>query len=248
VDSPWLAKVIDGMKAPLFTFSCEKEADLQAKNIHLTPTGTAFELVYKGKSYKTSIPLAGRYNVYNALGAISALAVKGISIDKIVACLPSFPHVPGRIELVKNPRDLKIFVDFAHSDDALTNVLECLKEFKKGRIITVFGCGGDRDATKRPKMAEAAEEHSDFTIVTTDNPRTEDPNKIIQEIIKGFKQKNYAIEIDRRKAIRKAIEMANPDDIILIAGKGHETYQIFAHKTIEFDDRKAAWEIASERT
>lgn len=142
---------------------------------------------------------------------------------------------------------MKIYVDFAHSDDALTNVLECLQEIRKGRIITVFGCGGDRDKFKRPRMAQACEELSDISIVTSDNPRSEDPVQIANDIIHGFRKKeNYLIELDRREAIRKAIEMARPDDIVLIAGKGHEPYQIFAHKTIEFDDAKVARQLCQE--
>jgi UDP-N-acetylmuramoyl-L-alanyl-D-glutamate--2,6-diaminopimelate ligase len=155
----------------------------------------------------------------------------------------TFKSVPGRLEVVPNPLNYKIFVDFAHTDDALSNVLECLNEFKEGKIITIFGCGGDRDRTKRPKMAEAAEECSDLCILTSDNPRSEDPEAIAREVISGFKQpKKHLVELDRRKAIEKAIEIASPQDTILIAGKGHEKVQIFAHKTVEFDDRKVAYE------
>jgi len=162
--------------------------------------------------------------------------------------MQSPPSVPGRLELVPNPLDLKIYVDFAHTDDALMNVLECLQEIKKRRIITVFGCGGDRDRTKRPKMAQVCEEYSDVSIVTSDNPRSEDPSAIVKEIIQGFCKNNYIVELDRRNAIQKAIDLAEPDDLILIAGKGHEAYQVFAHKTIEFDDRKVAAQICQNKS
>lgn len=148
-----------------------------------------------------------------------------------------------------NNLGIHVYVDFAHSDDSLLNVLKTLQEVKKNRVITVFGCGGDRDAAKRPKMALAAEENSDICIVTSDNPRSEDPIRICQEISSGFKHPNrHHIELDRKNAISLAIAQAKPDDIVLIAGKGHETYQIFAHKTIEFDDRKIASQICQEQS
>jgi UDP-N-acetylmuramoyl-L-alanyl-D-glutamate--2,6-diaminopimelate ligase len=144
---------------------------------------------------------------------------------------------------------LKIYVDFAHSDDSLLNVLTCLQEFKTARIIVVFGCGGNRDITKRPKMAEVCQKYADLSIITSDNPRNEDPKEIIRQIVTGFSEKDsYLIEIDRYQAIEKAISLATPDDIILIAGKGHESHQIFAHKTIEFEDRKVALEICQKKS
>jgi UDP-N-acetylmuramoyl-L-alanyl-D-glutamate--2,6-diaminopimelate ligase len=144
---------------------------------------------------------------------------------------------------------LKIYVDFAHTSDALTNVLESLQEFKQGRLINLFGCGGDRDPYKRPLMAQACERFSDFVIVTSDNPRSEDPQEIANQIVQGFSKNytDYSVELDRRKAIEKAIDMAQPNDVILIAGKGHENHQIFAHKTIEFDDRKVASVLCEQK-
>lgn len=247
IDSPWSKKMIEGCKAKILKYGIESDADLKASNIHLTATGTTFDIHYQGKIYKANSPLVGRYNVYNALGALACGLASGVNMEVLIPLLATFPPVVGRVEAVPNPLDLKIFVDFAHSDDALINVLECLTEFKTGKIITVFGCGGDRDKTKRPKMAEASEEFSDISIVTNDNPRSEDPEAIAKDIIKGFKKNNYIIELDRRKAIQKAIQMAEPQDIILIAGKGHETYQIFQHKTCEFDDRKVAQEVIQEQ-
>lgn len=246
-DSPWHQRMLEGCQAEAFTYGILSDARLKATDIELTPTHTSFKVQYKGKTYSCTWPFIGRFNVYNCLAAISIGLARQAPIDTIIDILQSPPTVLGRLQQVQNPLGLKIYVDFAHSDDALVNVLECLQELKKGRIITVFGCGGDRDQTKRPKMAQAAEEYSDFSIVTSDNPRSEDPEAIARQIIKGFKNsKNYLVELDRRAAILKAIEMATQDDIVLIAGKGHETYQIFAHKTIEFDDAKIAMQTCQQ--
>ncbi len=246
-DSPWSKKMIEDCKAKLIRYGIESECDLKASNIKLTPAGTSFDISFEGKMYSARSPLVGRYNVYNAMAALAVGLASGCTMDALIPLLDTFPPVVGRVEPVPNPLNLKIFVDFAHSDDALINVLECLTEFKTGKIITVFGCGGDRDRAKRPKMAKAAEEYSDISIVTNDNPRSEDPEEIAKEILKGFRKNNYIVELDRRRAIQKAIELAEPQDIILIAGKGHETYQIFQHKTCEFDDRKVALEIIQEQ-
>ena len=190
----------------------------------------------------------GRFNVYNCLAATAVGLSRGLPLEQIAKVLESAPAVPGRLQAVPNPLGLKIYVDFAHSDDSLQNVLDCLQEFKTGRIITVFGCGGDRDKTKRPKMARVCQDHSDIVIVTSDNPRNEDPAAIIRQILAGMtNQENALVEIDRYKAIEKAVDLATSDDIILIAGKGHETYQIFAHKTIEFDDRKVTLQVCQKR-
>lgn len=247
-DSPWLEKIIEGCKTQILTYAIENTADLKASDIKLTPQGTDFILEYKGTRYDVSIPLVGRFNVYNSLAAIGAALVHGDPLDKIIDLLNRCPSVPGRLEPVPNSENLKIYVDFAHTSDALENVLECLNELKTGKIITVFGCGGDRDKTKRPLMAAVAENFSDICIVTSDNPRNEIPEVICKEIVSGFKNaEKHIIEIDRKKAIMKAIDMSSPDDIILIAGKGHEMCQIFAHKTIEFNDRKVAEGICSSR-
>jgi UDP-N-acetylmuramoyl-L-alanyl-D-glutamate--2,6-diaminopimelate ligase len=248
IDSPWHAQMLQNCSANVLAYGLGAEANVRASTIKLSSAGTDFTVTYKGESIHCRSPLVGRFNVYNYLAALCVGLARQVPIKKLVDILSSFPRVPGRLEQIENALGLNIFVDFAHSDDALINVLECLQEFKKGRIITVFGCGGDRDRTKRPKMAKAAEEFSDFCIVTSDNPRSEDPQQICNEIIKGFQDKDkWMMEIDRREAIKKAIHMATPDDIILIAGKGHETYQIFAHTTVEFDDRKISAQLCIEK-
>lgn len=249
IDSPWHAKITAGCKAQILTYGIENPADLRAKDISLSSQGTSFNLEYQGKTYPCQIPLVGRFNVYNSLAALATVLCKGIALDKALAQLKTIPPVNGRLQSVPNPLNLKIYIDFAHSDDALANVLECLNELKTGRIITVFGCGGNRDQSKRPKMAQVSESLSDISVVTSDNPRTEVPERIIEDILKGFKSKSkHIVEIDRKHAIEKAISLATPDDIVLIAGKGHEAYQIFAHKTVEFDDAKVALQICEERS
>lgn len=247
-DSHWHSHILQGCQAQVIKYAIQSPADLRAYDINLTSSGTTFILEYKGKTIHCSWPLIGRHNVYNFMAAVSVGLARNLPLEKVVHLLSGVAPVPGRLEAVPNPLGLKIYVDFAHSDDALINVFECLQELKSGRIITVFGCGGDRDKTKRPKMAKACEEYSDISIITSDNPRSEDPLEICKQISQGFqKQSSYIIEIDRRNAIEQAIDIATPNDIVLIAGKGHEPYQIFAHKTIEFDDRKVAFQICTQK-
>lgn len=245
-DSPWTEKILEGCKAEIFTYGTKNPSRLFAKDIQLTSQGTKFHLLYQDKQIPCQIPLVGRFNVYNCLAATAVCLVKGHGLETIVPLYSRLPAICGRLEPVENHLGLKILVDFAHSDDALKNVLECLAELKTGKILTVFGCGGDRDQQKRPKMAKAAEAYSDLCIVTSDNPRGEDPEAICRQVISGFTSNAYIVELDRKKAIELAILRASPGDIILIAGKGHETSQIFAHRTIDFDDRKVAQEILRE--
>lgn len=248
-DNPWHRQIIKNCTVPVLTYGIDQSADIMAADIKFTASGTSFLLTYQGKKIPCTIPMVGRFNVYNTLAAIGVLIAKKISLDKLPTLLASFKSVPGRLEFVPNDLCLNIFVDFAHTDDALENVLMTLAEFKKGKLITVFGCGGDRDRTKRPKMAKAAEKYSDIVVVTSDNPRSEDPEMICREIILGLeKQEGYIVEVDRRKAIEKAIELATADDLILIAGKGHEKFQIFAHRTIEFDDCQVASELCKTKS
>lgn len=247
-DSGWLGKIVEGCTAKILTYAIEGQADLKASTINLTPKGTEFQLHYEGDVYPVSIPLVGRFNVYNCLASIGVCLVKGEPLQKILPLLAKCPPIPGRLEAVSNNQELKIYVDFAHTDDALENVLETLAELKSGKIITVFGCGGDRDKSKRPRMGKVAEKYSDHVIITSDNPRSEVPEQICIQVAQGFiDAKKYQIEIDRKKAIHLAIKMAKPEDIVLIAGKGHEISQVFAHKTIEFNDRKVAEELCQSR-
>ena len=244
-ESPWKEVMVQECKAPILTYGFSQRADIYADNIQLNFRKTEFTVNFRDEKAHFNWEMIGRYNILNCLAAIGACLAKGVSLQVLPPLVQSFVSVPGRLEKVDNFRGLNLFVDYAHTPDALEKVLTCLREIKQGKIITVFGCGGDRDRGKRPKMGRAAEEGSDFTIVTSDNPRSEDPQKICAEVAKGFSFSNFAVVVDRRQAIEKAIEMATPKDLILIAGKGHETYQSFSHQTIPFDDRKVAQEIAN---
>ncbi|WP_047395573.1 UDP-N-acetylmuramoyl-L-alanyl-D-glutamate--2,6-diaminopimelate ligase [Cetobacterium sp. ZOR0034] len=212
------------------SYSLNGEADLDNKTIkEMKPT------------------LLGKFNMYNVLAAIGVGKLLGIDSNLIKERVENIKGAPGRFEAVSVGQDFRVVVDYAHTGDALENILQGVVDLgEEGKIITVFGCGGDRDKTKRPVMAEVAERYSQLVIVTSDNPRTEKPEDIIEDIIKGFKNKNYIIEIDRKEAIKKAVLKAEKDDIILIAGKGHETYQILGTTKIHFDDREIAVEAIKE--
>lgn len=243
IDDPAHEIMLFSCKARKISYGLSPKAELYADNITLSAESTRFDVAYQGRKVSIATPLIGRFNVYNLLASIAAGLSASIPLEEMAEKLKTFSRVPGRLERVLNPKGLHIFVDYAHTDDALKNVLETLNEFKSGRLITVFGCGGNRDRAKRPKMAAVAEAMSDFVIVTTDNPRQEDPEEIIREITAGFQNKSrYTIDLNRSAAIAKAIQMATSKDIVLIAGKGHETYQIFSEKTITFDDRQVALE------
>jgi UDP-N-acetylmuramoyl-L-alanyl-D-glutamate--2,6-diaminopimelate ligase len=240
-DDPFKDVMIAASTAPVMRFGTSPNADLCAVDIECTEQGSYFSVTYLGKRQPFFLPLVGKYNVYNALAAIGVGLAKGFTLVQMAPVLRYFQTVPGRTERVPNALGLHIFVDYAHKSEALRNVLEMFALFAKRRLITVFGCGGDRDREKRPIMARIAEEYSDMTIVTSDNPRSENPQDIVQEIIRGFSgSANYLVELDRYKAIYTAIEMASSDDIVLIAGKGHERVQIIGHQTIDFDDRVVA--------
>ncbi|MCB1136888.1 MAG: UDP-N-acetylmuramoyl-L-alanyl-D-glutamate--2,6-diaminopimelate ligase, partial [Chlamydiia bacterium] len=252
-EDPRSGDIVKDCQATVLWYGFGKECDVRAENVELSHLGTEFDLVYQGQRQAVKWPLIGRFNVYNYLAAASVGICRGWALKDVVKALDSFEGVKGRLQEVPNRLGVQVLVDFAHTDDALRNVLECLTEVQKGRIITVFGCGGCRDRSKRPKMAAAAEKYSSFVIVTSDNPRLEAPEAICAEIAQGFSSKEgYCIEPDRRLAIRKAVEEADLGDIVLIAGKGHECYQVFAHETIEFDDVREAQriceEVAEERT
>ncbi|MCB1109447.1 MAG: UDP-N-acetylmuramoyl-L-alanyl-D-glutamate--2,6-diaminopimelate ligase [Chlamydiia bacterium] len=225
------------------TYGINTPADLKAENVAFSLEGTTFDLHYKNRVVSLSSPLIGQYNVYNVLAAFAALLLKGESLVALQKKLLSFPGIPGRLERVPNERGLNIFVDFAHTPEALAKVLDTLQSVKEGRIITIFGCGGERDHGKRPLMAEAAERYSDQVIVTSDNPRGEDPLAICQEVATGLKREAL-IEVDRRAAIERGIFMAQKGDTVLIAGRGHEPFQKIGGSRVPFDDRVVASQIS----
>ncbi len=228
------------------TYAIDAPADFRATAIEMDLSGSRFILQFQGEKIPIEIPLMGRFNVYNVLAAIAVAHVRGIGMKEISDRLKTFQPVLGRLQKVPSKKGTHVFVDFAHKPDALENVLRTLEELKQGRIITVFGCGGNRDREKRPKMAAIAENYSDVVIVTSDNPRNEDPEEIIREIQKGFTKKSYVIEIDRKKAIGMGLALLEKGDILLIAGKGHETNQIFANRTIFFDDALITQELCQK--
>jgi UDP-N-acetylmuramoyl-L-alanyl-D-glutamate--2,6-diaminopimelate ligase len=224
------------------------QCDFRANNFRQNARGMEFELAAKGKTYLVRAPLIGRFNVYNLLGTLAAASACGIRPREAVAAVAGAPQVPGRMENVGNAGGATVFVDYAHTPDALENACRTLKELDPRRLITVFGCGGDRDRGKRPLMAAAAARHSDACVITSDNPRSEDPLAIIREIEPGIGGKGHRSIPDRAEAISFAVRNALSGDLILIAGKGHETTQQFADHTIDFDDRKHAHKALRERS
>src|SRR5256885_3711542 len=223
-------------KVSIVTFGTGLKADFRASNYRMEFGGTSYQLDARGKSYLVRVPLIGRFNVANSLGALAAANALGIGLREAVLSVAKSPQVPGRLEMVPAKRQFQVFVDYAHTPDALLNVLKTLRELEPRRLIVVFGCGGNRDREKRPLMGRVADQNSDHAIITSDNPRNEDPDKIIGEIEKGFRGNHFEKLTDRAAAIGRAVEMAQPRDIVLIAGKGHENYQEFADHTVPFED------------
>ncbi|MCB1106794.1 MAG: UDP-N-acetylmuramoyl-L-alanyl-D-glutamate--2,6-diaminopimelate ligase [Chlamydiia bacterium] len=224
-------------------FGIDHPADLKGENLKFSLEGTTFDLHYKKRSYPIKTSLLGKHNVYNCLAALAAALCKGESLTSLQKKLVTFPGVPGRLERIENKKGIHLFVDFAHTPEALRKVLEILQEVKRGKLITVFGCGGERDRGKRPLMGEVAEKYSDRVIITSDNPRGEDPSAICYEIAKGQK-KEALIEVDRYRAIERGIFMAEERDTVLIAGRGHEREQKIGGRLIPFDDREVALKIS----
>jgi UDP-N-acetylmuramoyl-L-alanyl-D-glutamate--2,6-diaminopimelate ligase len=226
-------------------FGLGQSARLRATKIELGPGGSRFVVETDERKFALRLPLIGRHNIYNALAAVGACLALKIDVVRIQAALNKMAAVPGRLEAVPGSQPFGVFVDYAHTDDALRNVLVTLRELAKGRVLLVFGCGGNRDAGKRQRMGRVAAELADFTLITSDNPRNEDPAQIAAEIEEGYRAvraEACAVELDRRRAIQQIIGKAEPGDIVLIAGKGHETYQEFEDTVVPFDDRIHALE------
>jgi len=238
VDDPYGRKLLGIPGIKLTTCGLDRGADFVAHGYTLTIDRTRFFI--NGTPYETR--LAGEHNIYNILSAVALASAMGIEEEITRRAIRDVETVPGRFERVGDGMGFHVFVDYAHTPDALAHLLDAAVTLKAGRIITVFGCGGDRDRTKRPKMGSIVEKRSDIAIVTSDNPRTEDPLEIIEDIKKGLTGENHIIIPDRREAIYRAIELAQEDDIVLIAGKGHEDYQVLGTKKVHFDDREIALE------
>ncbi len=226
-----------------------EDAACRIVNLVTQSSGTSFELEFAGDTFKVTSPLIGEYNAYNACAAFSAAVASGIDGQAAAAALSGKIQIPGRLERFCDARGVSYFVDYAHTDDALRNVLKNLRIIARKRIITVFGCGGNRDRGKRPRMARAAAEYSDLLIITSDNPRKENPLDIIGEVKAGVPDNTeFLIEADREKAIKSASKLAGKDDIVLVAGKGHETYQDINGQLFDFDDREIITGICATAT
>lgn len=227
-------------RAQTITYGIDTTAHLRAFDIELSRSGIAFTLVYGKEQKRMACALIGRFNIYNCLSAIGVALHCGLSLDDIANRLKTFLGVPGRLEAIPNKLGIHLFVDYAHTPDALKNVLITLREITPGRILTLFGCGGDRDYEKRPLMGAIATDLSDHAIITNDNPRTENPKDICEQILAGCKTLPD-VELERERAIQKLIAMAKPGDSVLIAGKGHESTQILASGSRPFSDRSVAF-------
>ena len=245
IDDAAGATMLEHAKCQHLTYAIEKEADLRATDILVHANGAEFVLHHESfGEMPLKLHITGIFNVYNVMSAVGAALAEHIDAAIIKGALEAFTAVPGRFELVKAGQDFSIIVDYAHTPDGVENVLKTARKIAKKRIIAVFGCGGDRDRTKRPIMGRLAAELADVVIATSDNPRTEDPEFILSQVEEGVDEaigtKHHELIVDRRHAIYRAIEMAEKDDIVVILGKGHENYQILKDKTIHFDDKEEA--------
>ena len=240
---------IKSLSTPCYTYGIDNKADFMAKNIKIDARGVSYTLVTPTYEEEIFVPVPGKFTVYNTLAVIAACYMLNISKEIVKESLGKTKGVAGRFETITNDKGISVIVDYAHTPDALENILNTAKGFAKSNIITVFGCGGDRDTTKRPLMGAIAQKLSDVCIVTSDNPRTEDPQLIIEDILKGLdkNKENYRVVVDRREAIKEAIEMAQKDDIVIIAGKGHENYQILGKVKHHFDDKEIAQEFLNNK-
>jgi UDP-N-acetylmuramoyl-L-alanyl-D-glutamate--2,6-diaminopimelate ligase len=230
------------------TYGIDNTCDLLAKDITITNSYVDFKVKLGNKNERVKVCIPGRFSVYNSLAAISVATKLGVSPENIKEALLEI-KVPGRSELVPNKKDLTIMIDYAHSPESLENILSAVKSYTRGRVISLFGCGGDRDSAKRPIMGEISGRIADFTIITSDNPRTEDPEKIVKQIEEGMKKTKgkYIVITDRREAIKYALDMVNKRDIIVLAGKGHEPYQEINKQVFPFDERLIVKELLGEK-
>lgn len=250
MDDKYGEKIYRDAPGTKVTYAVDREADVRGSGLNVHSRGINFNISYEGKTESVNLGIPGKYNAMNALGSAAACLCEGIDLRTVKKGLESMEAVPGRCEIVTRGYDLgyEVVVDFAHTPDGLQNILKTAREFTKGRLICVFGCGGDRDNTKRPIMGKIGTELSDFAVITSDNPRTEEPMSIIDEIVSGVEKHNYTVVENRREAIKKAMEMAEKGDVVVVAGKGHESYQILKDKTIHFDEREVVADIIRELT
>ena len=244
IDDDYGRRLFGEISCDKLTFSTRESASFYADGIKIKPTGSSFWFCNEGKSHFVKAKIPGLFNVSNLTAAMAACLKAGVPLDKIIAAVENYSGVKGRCEVIPTGRDFTVICDYAHTPDAIENVLRSVKEYTSGRLICLFGCGGDRDSTKRPLMAQAAAKYADKLIVTSDNPRTEDPEAIIKDILTGLTDTEvpYDVVTDRRKAIYHALKIAEKGDIIVLAGKGHEDYQIIGEKKNHFDEREVVAE------
>ncbi|MEG0904727.1 MAG: UDP-N-acetylmuramoyl-L-alanyl-D-glutamate--2,6-diaminopimelate ligase [Cellulosilyticaceae bacterium] len=247
-DSDYAELILANSKCDVITYGIDHEADYTAEDICITATGVTYTLITPTANYKVSVPIPGKFTVYNTLSVIIAAEKLGIPMNHILSSLETVKGVPGRIQSFASSKGYSVIVDYAHTPDGLENVLQAITQFAKGRIITVFGCGGDRDNTKRPIMGEVAAKYSHHVMITSDNPRSEDPITILDQVEVGTRKHTdkYIKIVDRKEAILKALSEAQKDDVILIAGKGHENYQILKDRIIHFDDSEIVKEFIKQ--
>lgn len=248
-DDIWGKKLFAQLSLEKISYGLEPDVVVRAESYNFHPNGIEATLSTPAGRISLSSPLLGRPNLYNILSAVAAAVFLQVPLPAIQAGIKNVKLVPGRFEKIANPLGLHIFVDYAHSDDALRNLLETARDLSSRRVLLVFGAGGDKDKAKRPRMGELAGKYADWTILTSDNPRSEDPLGIIADIEEGIKKTGphkYAIQPDRKKAIHEILYMGKKDDYILVAGKGHEDYQIFKDRTIHFDDVEVVKEILAD--
>jgi UDP-N-acetylmuramoyl-L-alanyl-D-glutamate--2,6-diaminopimelate ligase len=237
VDDPYGRRLKAMTSARVLTYGIDSEADVRASLRSFSRKGAQSEVSFPGGKVCVNTSFTGKHNVYNILAAFAAGLGEGFSPEVIRKGIEAMHNVPGRLERVDCGQDFDVFIDYAHTDDGLKNVLLALQEVRHKKLIVVFGCGGDRDRTKRPRMGQVACALADISILTSDNPRSEDPAGIIDEVIPGFSEAKYEVIVDREAAIQRALIMASPGDIVLLAGKGHETYQVLKDRTVDFVER-----------
>ena len=238
MDDAYGQRLVPMSRSRVLTYAIDHPADVRAQHITYHLDGSHCDIVFPSGKISVHTRFIGQHNIYNILAAFAWGVSQGLDAAIIRQGIEHLTHVAGRLEPVDNKQGFFIFIDYAHTEDGLFNVLRALKAVSPEKIILVFGCGGDRDRTKRPKMAQVACALADYAIVTSDNPRSEDPQAIIDEVISGFSKDNYEICVDRRQAIKRALTLAQKNQIVLIAGKGHEDYQIFKDHTIAFNERE----------
>jgi len=252
LDDPFGGRLLEESTLPSRSFGLSPDADVRAADVFVSAGGNTFDLIHGETVQSLSTMLQGRFNVYNCLAAAAVAVELGIDEESIASGLETLAGVPGRFENIDCGQPFTALVDYAHTPDGIRNLLEACQEVAEGRVIIVVGCGGDRDRSKRPPMGRVAAEMSDLCIITSDNPRSEDPASIIEMVLEGvrgeFSEERYEVEVDRRAAICRAVSLAGHSDLVVIAGKGHESGQIFSDRVIPFDDRQVLRECLQEVT